>query len=81
MHIYVRFITGKTITLDVKGKDNLWMIKCMITEKEGVPYHQQRLVLKGQVLDDGHKQLHEVGIGNKSTLELVICSDVVVEEC
>jgi hypothetical protein len=35
MHIYVRFLTGKTIKLDVTGKDNVWMLKAMICHKEG----------------------------------------------
>jgi hypothetical protein len=53
----------------------------MLWPKEGIPSRLQRFIYKGKELDDDAKELHEVHIGNKSTLELMVCSDVEIIEC
>jgi len=71
MQLFVKTLTGKTVSIEVEEGESIEDVKAKIAEKEGIPPEQQRLIFGGQQLQDA-KTLDDYDVGDDATLHLVL---------
>jgi ubiquitin len=71
VQLFVKTLTGKTVSIEVEEGESIEDVKAKIAEKEGIPPEQQRLIFGGQQLQDS-KTLDDYNVGDDATLHLVL---------
>jgi ubiquitin len=72
MQLFVKTLTGKTVSVEADPGDSIETLKHKIQEKEGIPPEQQRIIFGGKQLQGGDKTLGDFDLEEGNTLHLVL---------
>jgi hypothetical protein len=71
MRVHVNTLSSKNYTFDLDPDDSLGKVRLLIREQNGMPLENQKIIFKGNQIEDGMKSLADFGIVDGSTLHFV----------
>ena len=69
--VFIKTLTGKTLTVVVKKTDTVENLKKKIYEHEDIPIHRQRIVFASKQLEDA-RTIADYDITKNATLHLML---------
>lgn len=71
MQIFIKTLTGRTVSIIVDDDDTILNVKMKLKEKDDIPIDEQRLIFGGRQLED-KRTLKYYSIQRDSTIHLVL---------
>lgn len=71
IYIQIQTLNGRTIDLDVDSNETVAAVKAIVSEREGIPLMQQRLLYKGKQISDS-QTIYSCGIEQGSVIYLIV---------
>jgi ubiquitin C len=71
MQLFIKTLTGMTITLEVEPSELIESVKQRIQEKHGFPAEQQHLIFAGKEMRD-ERSIADCNVGKKSTIHMIL---------
>lgn len=71
MQVFVKTLTGKTLTINVEPSDTIGLFQIFIQLTEGIPSNQQRLIFAGRTLEE-NRTFKDYNIQKESEFHLVL---------
>jgi len=69
--LFIKTLTGQTITLSCRLSDYVFGLKLLLEEKESIPPKQQKMIFSGKLLEN-MKTLADYNIRQHSTIHLIL---------
>ena len=70
MQIFVKTMTGKTITIETEASDTIENVEAKIRDKERIPSDQPRFIFAGKLIETNTSTIRDIGVKRDDTLRM-----------